>query len=66
VWQADDIDGVTWLDGEPGPPGSLVEVTIEDVDEYDFRATVAGLVSVPPRPGRRRPRSLRCPCRRAS
>ncbi len=55
IWQADDIDGVTWLDGEPGPPGSLVEVTIEDVDEYDFRATVAGLVSVPPRPGRRRP-----------
>ncbi len=55
VWQADDVDGVTWLDGEPGPPGSLVDVTIEDVDDYDFRASVAGLVSVPARPTKRRP-----------
>ena len=38
--QADDIDGVTWLDRDVAP-GSLVEVRLEDVvDDYDFRATV--------------------------
>jgi len=54
IWQADDIDGVTWLSGDAAP-GTLVDVVIDDVDEYDFRATVAGLVSAPPRPSTRRP-----------
>ncbi|HEX8725849.1 MAG TPA: 30S ribosomal protein S12 methylthiotransferase RimO [Gemmatimonadaceae bacterium] len=54
VWQADDIDGVTWLDAEAAPPGSLLDVQIRDVDDYDFRAAVTGVVSAPP-PARRRP-----------
>jgi ribosomal protein S12 methylthiotransferase len=42
-WQADDIDGITLIDR--GSPGDLVEVHIEEVvDDYDFRATVRGVV----------------------
>jgi len=38
-WQADDIDGVTWV-ATDAAPGSFVEVTVDDViDDYDFRAT---------------------------
>ncbi|HVF41148.1 MAG TPA: MiaB/RimO family radical SAM methylthiotransferase, partial [Gemmatimonadaceae bacterium] len=38
-WQADDIDGVTYLDAML-TPGSLAEVTVEEVvDDYDFRAS---------------------------
>jgi ribosomal protein S12 methylthiotransferase len=38
-WQADDIDGITWLDR--GQAGELVEVRVDDVsDDYDFRASV--------------------------
>lgn len=46
VWQADDIDGVTWLDADAAPPGALVDVCIREVDEYDFRAAVTGVVSM--------------------
>ncbi|MCC6318651.1 MAG: 30S ribosomal protein S12 methylthiotransferase RimO [Gemmatimonadaceae bacterium] len=47
--QADDIDGVTWLEGE-GVPGSLVSVRLDDVvDDHDFRATVVRTLSAPPR-----------------
>jgi ribosomal protein S12 methylthiotransferase len=46
-WQADDIDGVTYLD-EVVAPGSLVEVAAEHVvDDYDFRASVIRVVSAP-------------------
>jgi ribosomal protein S12 methylthiotransferase len=39
-WQADDIDGVTQLD-EALPPGTMVEVAVEEVvDDYDFQASV--------------------------
>jgi ribosomal protein S12 methylthiotransferase len=39
-WQADDIDGVTQLD-EALPPGTIVEVAVEEVvDDYDFQASV--------------------------
>jgi len=39
-WQADDIDGLTWLDAEV-PAGSMIEVDVlEVVDDYDFRAHV--------------------------
>ncbi|MEO8192283.1 MAG: 30S ribosomal protein S12 methylthiotransferase RimO [Gemmatimonadales bacterium] len=39
-WQADDIDGVTFID-EPVPPGEFADVVSEEiVDDYDFRATV--------------------------
>jgi ribosomal protein S12 methylthiotransferase len=46
-WQADDIDGVTWV-ATDAAPGSLVEVRIDDVqDEYDFVATALRVVDEP-------------------
>jgi ribosomal protein S12 methylthiotransferase len=39
-WQADDIDGITYLD-EALAPGTLAEVAVEEVvDDYDFRASL--------------------------
>jgi ribosomal protein S12 methylthiotransferase len=60
VWQADDIDGVTWLDARAAPPGALVDVVIEAVDDYDFRARAVGIATLPPAAvtGRRRPLPL--------
>lgn len=41
-WQADDVDGVTWLDrGGWARPGDLVRVKIDDNVDYDFRASAA-------------------------
>jgi len=49
-WQADDIDGVTYLD-ESHTPGSLVEVAVEEVvEDYDFRASVVRAIEPPPAP----------------
>jgi ribosomal protein S12 methylthiotransferase len=46
-WQADDVDGVTWVDTDV-VAGSFVEVTIDDVvDDYDFSATARRALSVP-------------------
>jgi ribosomal protein S12 methylthiotransferase len=43
-WQADDIDGVTQID-EALPPGTMVEVAVEEVvDDYDFQASVIRVV----------------------
>lgn len=60
-WQADDIDGVTWLSGSLAP-GTIVDVTVEAVvEDYDFRAAVIGPGTQLPRTGperRPRPRSL--------
>src|SRR5690349_11384005 len=42
-WQADDIDGITYLsvDGTTISPGSLVDVAVERVvDDFDFRASL--------------------------
>ncbi|MEO7966643.1 MAG: 30S ribosomal protein S12 methylthiotransferase RimO [Gemmatimonadaceae bacterium] len=37
--QADDIDGVTWVESD-APPGTILEVRLDEVvDDYDFRAT---------------------------
>jgi ribosomal protein S12 methylthiotransferase len=48
VWQADDIDGITWLEGDAAP-GSIVDMTITAVqDDYDFVATQHGVVARPP------------------
>jgi ribosomal protein S12 methylthiotransferase len=47
IWQADDIDGVTWLSGDAGVPGTLLDVRIDGVDDYDFVASVARVVSSP-------------------
>ena len=56
-WQADDIDGVTFID-ERVAPGEFADVaTQEVVDDYDFRATVVRrIISAPvtsPLTGRR-------------
>ena len=49
-WQADDIDGVVYVQGE-APPGSLVNVRIEQVvDDFDFRARWQGLIDMPVAP----------------
>jgi ribosomal protein S12 methylthiotransferase len=56
AWQADDIDGVTYLD-ESHAPGSLVDVAVEEViEDYDFRASVIRSIE-PPTPAQisRRP-----------
>jgi ribosomal protein S12 methylthiotransferase len=48
IWQADDIDGVTLLDGsaERVRPGDIVDVAIEGVvDDYDMSASFVRLVS---------------------
>lgn len=46
-WQADDIDGVTWLDRDV-PPGCFAEVEVLDVvDDYDFRARVLTVDEAP-------------------
>jgi ribosomal protein S12 methylthiotransferase len=43
-WQADDIDGVTQID-EAFPPGTIVDVAVEEVvDDYDFQASVVRVV----------------------
>ena len=54
VWQADDIDGITWLEGDAAP-GSIVDMTITAVqDDYDFVATQQAVVAVPSAPVRAR------------
>ena len=46
-WQADDIDGVTHIDGRY-VPGTLLEVIpVEVVDDYDFAAETVRVISVP-------------------
>jgi ribosomal protein S12 methylthiotransferase len=47
VWQADDIDGVTWLPAAGAAPGTLMDVVVKDVDDYDFRAELVSVVSTP-------------------
>jgi len=38
-WQADDVDGVTWVrEGGWARPGELIRVRIEGNEDYDFRA----------------------------
>ncbi len=44
-WQADDVDGITYLD-EGHAPGTLLDVAVEEVvDDYDFNASVVGVIS---------------------
>jgi ribosomal protein S12 methylthiotransferase len=39
-WQADDVDGVTWVaQGGWARPGDLVRVRLDENEDYDFRAT---------------------------
>jgi len=46
VWQADDVDGVTFVDGaESLAPGTLIDAVIEGVEEdVDFRASLLRVV----------------------
>jgi ribosomal protein S12 methylthiotransferase len=54
IWQADDIDGITWLDGD-AVPGSIVDMTITGVqDDYDFLASQHAVVMRPSAPTRAR------------
>ncbi len=55
AWQADDIDGVTYLD-ESHDPGTFVDVAVQEVvDDYDFRASVVRSIEHgPPPQGSRR------------
>ena len=49
-WQADDIDGVTFLD-EKLDPGDFADVAVEEVvDDYDFRATLVARIAASPKP----------------
>jgi ribosomal protein S12 methylthiotransferase len=44
-WQADDVDGVTWVRTDAAP-GSFVEARVDEVvDDYDFEATPLRVVS---------------------
>lgn len=54
IWQADDIDGITWLEGDAAP-GSIVDMTITAVqDDYDFLATQHAVLATPRPPARAR------------
>jgi ribosomal protein S12 methylthiotransferase len=49
-WQADDIDGLTWLDRDV-PAGRFADVEVlEVVDDYDFNARVISVDAEPVRP----------------
>ncbi|HEX5831912.1 MAG TPA: 30S ribosomal protein S12 methylthiotransferase RimO [Gemmatimonadaceae bacterium] len=58
-WQADDVDGVTWVDTDAAP-GSFVEAVIDEVvDDYDFAATAVRVLDAPtPAPSARSSRAL--------
>jgi hypothetical protein len=49
VWQADDVDGIAYLQGaESLRPGTIVDAVIESIeDDVDLRATVLRVVDVP-------------------
>jgi ribosomal protein S12 methylthiotransferase len=55
LWQADEVDGVTHIDGEARlRPGTLADVTIRGVTEDgDFSASVVGITASPTIPARR-------------
>jgi ribosomal protein S12 methylthiotransferase len=54
IWQADDIDGITLVEGDAAP-GSIVEMTINAVqDDYDFLATQHAVLVTRPAPMRER------------
>ncbi|MFL5462687.1 MAG: 30S ribosomal protein S12 methylthiotransferase RimO [Gemmatimonadaceae bacterium] len=64
-WQADDIDGVTQID-DALPPGTIVEVAVEEVvDDYDFRASVIDVV-LPAEPPKSHPATRQLPISQAT
>ena len=54
VWQADDVDGVTYIDGSGLRPGMLADVTIRAADEDgDYTASLTRIAAGAPAPARR-------------
>lgn len=54
TWQADDIDGVTYVSADDLAPGMLIDLVIEDVvDDYDCTGSLVRVVSAPFREPRR-------------
>ena len=60
VWQADDVDGIAYVQGAEGlAPGSIIDAVIEGVeDDVDFRATLLRVVDSTERRAVPRTRSL--------
>jgi len=60
VWQADDVDGIAYLDGaESLAPGTIVDAAIQCVeDDVDFRATLVRVIDAPRPASSRRTRAL--------
>ena len=57
VWQADDVDGIIYVQGaESLTPGTIIDAVIEGVeDDVDFRGTLLRVISAPaPQPKRAR------------
>jgi hypothetical protein len=54
TFQADDIDGVTYLTGAAGLlPGTFADVLLEEVlEDVDFRASLVSVVRAPAPPPR--------------
>ena len=46
VWQADDVDGVTHV-ATDARPGTILEVRVDGVDDYDFEATAIRVLDEP-------------------
>jgi ribosomal protein S12 methylthiotransferase len=61
VWQADDVDGIAYVQGaESLAPGTIVDAVIEGIeDDVDFRTTLLRVVDAPNAPPVRATRSLR-------
>ncbi|HEY7876853.1 MAG TPA: 30S ribosomal protein S12 methylthiotransferase RimO [Gemmatimonadaceae bacterium] len=61
LWQADDIDGVTYFDG-PAAPGSMVECVVTSVEnDDDFAARVSRVTHAPAPTPRAGPRARALP-----
>jgi len=60
IWQADDVDGITYVSGMSGvAPGTILDVRIDDVvDDYDFEATAVAVREAMPLVRASRPRAL--------
>jgi hypothetical protein len=54
VWQADDIDGVTYAPHMAGiEPGAFVDIQLDEVlEDVDFGGTIVRVVSEPTKPMR--------------
>ena len=53
-WQADDIDGVTYVTGTSGiTPGTFIDARLDEViEDVDFGASFVRAISAPPAPVR--------------